>query len=102
MDRAYNSNGPYLVCMMLTPDTISRHIIVQNPHGGFMHADQVEASWDAGKNKWLLRIWIGEEVIRRYCDVPKDAQEQVLKSVVQKTLQAEGYEPEPRELKIRS
>ena len=66
-----------------------------------MRADQVEASWDPGKNKWLLRIRIGEEVIRRYCDAPKDAEEATLKSIIQKTLQDEGYEPDPKELKIR-
>ena len=65
-----------------------------------MRADQVETSWDANKKKWLLRIRIGEEVIRRYCDAPKDAQEEVLKPVVQRTLQDEGYEPDPVELKI--
>jgi hypothetical protein len=66
----------------------------------FMRADQVEASWDPGKNKWLLRICVGEEVIRRYCSVPRDAQEEVLKSVAQKTLQDEGYEPDPTDWKI--
>jgi hypothetical protein len=67
----------------------------------FMRADQVEASWDQGKRKWLLRICVGEEVIRRYCAAPKDAQEDVLKSLAQQTLQDDGYEPEPKELKIR-
>jgi len=38
-----------------------------------MRADQVEVSWDAGKAKWLVRIVNGEEVIRRYCKLPKDA-----------------------------
>ena len=66
-----------------------------------MRADQVEASWDPAKNKWLLRIFLGEEVIRRYCNAPKNAQEEVLKSIAQQTLQDEGYEPDPKELKIR-
>ena len=65
-----------------------------------MRADQVEVSWDPAKNKWLLRICVGEEVIRRHCSAPIDADEQVLNSIVQQTLQDEGYEPEPRELKI--
>ena len=68
--------------------------------GCSMQADQVEASWDSAKSKWLLRIRIGEEVIRRYCDAPKNTEEETLKSVAQKTLQDEGYEPDPRELKI--
>jgi hypothetical protein len=66
-----------------------------------MRADEVEASWDSAKKKWLLRIRIGEEVIRRYTDVPKNAEEATLKSVAQKLLQDEGYEPDPKELNIR-
>ena len=66
-----------------------------------MRADQVEASWDPGKKKWLLRICVGEEVIRRHCDAPKDAQEDVLKSIARQTLQDEGYEAEPKALNIR-
>jgi len=66
-----------------------------------MRADQVEASWDTGKNKWLLRIIVGEEVVRRHCDAPKDAQDEALKAIARQTLQDEGYEPEPRELKIK-
>jgi hypothetical protein len=65
-----------------------------------MRADQVEASWDSAKRKWLLRIRIGEEVIRRYCDIPKNAEAETIKSVAQKTLQDEGYESEPKELTI--
>jgi len=66
-----------------------------------MRADQVEASWDSAKSKWLLRIRIGEEVIRRYCDIPKNADEETLKAVARKTLLDEGYDPDPEELKIR-
>jgi hypothetical protein len=66
-----------------------------------MRADQVEASWDSVKKKWLLRIRVGEEVVRRYSDAPKTADEETLKSVAQKILQDEGYEPDPKELNIR-
>src|SRR5262249_29057027 len=66
-----------------------------------MRADQVEASWDPGKNKWLFRIRIGEEVIRRYCDAPKNAEDATLTSVAQTTLLDEGYDADPKELKIR-
>jgi len=60
-----------------------------------MRVDRVEVSWDADKHKWLLRVQTGEEVIRRYCAVPKDADEQSLRSAVQKVVQDEGYEPDP-------
>jgi hypothetical protein len=51
-----------------------------------MRADEVEASWDAAKKSWLLRIRIGEEVIRRHCDAARNADDGVLKSLAQKTL----------------
>ena len=57
-----------------------------------MRADRVEASWDKDKKKWLVRIQAGEEVIRRYCDAPKDAEEQKVRAAAQKTLVDEGYE----------
>ena len=66
-----------------------------------MRADEVEASWDASKNSWLLRIRMGEEVIRRHCDAAKNADDEIVKSLAQKTLQDEGFDAEPAELKIR-
>ena len=57
-----------------------------------MRADRVEASWDNDKKKWLVRIQAGEEVIRRYCDSPKDADEQKIRVAAQKTLVDEGYD----------
>ncbi len=66
-----------------------------------MRADRAEISWDAGKSNWLLRIESGEEVIRRHCKIPKDADEQTLRSAAQKTIQDEGYEPDVAELSIR-
>jgi hypothetical protein len=66
-----------------------------------MHADQVEVSWDAGKSKWLVRIVNGEEVIRRYCNLPKDADEKALGTAAQKTVQDEGYEADPAVVSVR-
>jgi hypothetical protein len=66
-----------------------------------MRADEVEASWDAAKNSWLLRIRMGEEVLRRHCAAARNADDGILKSLAQKTLQDEGFEPEPAELRIR-
>ena len=66
-----------------------------------MRADRVEVSWDQRKSNWLLRIVSGEEVIRRRCKAPKDADEQTLRSVAKKTIQEEGYEPEVGDLSIR-
>ena len=57
-----------------------------------MRADRVEVSWDNDKKKWLVRIIVGEEVIRRYCDAPRDADEQKIRAAAQKTLTDEGHE----------
>jgi hypothetical protein len=60
-----------------------------------MHADRVEVSWDGGKSDWLVRIAAGEEVIRRHCALPKDADEKALRAAVEKTVADEGYEVDP-------
>jgi hypothetical protein len=65
-----------------------------------MHPDRVEVSWDGVKSKWLARIETGEEVIRRYCDAGKNANEQTLRSTVQKIVQDEGYESDPARIFI--
>ncbi len=66
-----------------------------------MRADRVEVTWDADKSKWLIRIVSGEEVIRRHCNLPRNSDEQALRSAVQKTVQDEGYEPGPTEITIQ-
>ncbi len=65
-----------------------------------MRAERVEVSWDVNKSKWLVRIETGEEVIRRHTDVPKDADEQTLRSTAQKTVQDEGYEVDFTEIVV--
>ncbi|MGZ4829297.1 MAG: hypothetical protein ACXV5J_07445 [Candidatus Angelobacter sp.] len=57
-----------------------------------MRADHAEVSWDSEKSKWLVRISVGEEVIRRYCNLPQTASETDLRSAAQSTLRDEGYE----------
>jgi len=66
-----------------------------------MRADRAEVSWDAGKSQWLVRIETGEEVIRRHCHAPKDADEKKLHSLVQAAVQDEGYELDPAQIHIR-
>ena len=66
-----------------------------------MRADRVEVSWDANKSKWLVRIQSGEEVIRRYCDLPKGADDSALQSAAQKTVQDEGYELDSANMTIK-
>lgn len=57
-----------------------------------MRADRVEISWDNEKSKWLIRIEAGEEVVRRHCDLPREADEAALRTAAQKTVEDEGYE----------
>jgi hypothetical protein len=59
-----------------------------------MRADRVEVSWDNEKSNWLVRIASGEEVIRRHCRAPRNADEQTLRSAAQQTAKDEGYEVE--------
>jgi len=66
-----------------------------------MRPDRVEVSWDTAKSKWLIRIEAGEEVVRRHCDVPKNADDQTLRAAVQKTVTDEGYELDPTSVSIR-
>ena len=66
-----------------------------------MTADRVEVSWDPGKSKWLVRMQSGEEVIRRYCDSPKNADEQTLRAAAEKTVRDEGYQVGPAGVIIR-
>jgi len=66
-----------------------------------VRSDHVEVSWNAAKSKWLIRIQNGEEVIRRHCDAPKNADDQTLRIAVQKMVKDEGYELDLENIEIR-
>jgi hypothetical protein len=66
-----------------------------------MRADRVEVSWDADKSNWLVRIEAGEEVIRRHCNAPKNADDQTLRSAAQNIVTDEGYELDAASISIR-
>ncbi len=66
-----------------------------------MLADRAEVSWDDAKSKWQVRIENGEEVIRRHSDLPKNADDQALRSAAMQTVQDEGYELDPSKLTIQ-
>jgi hypothetical protein len=66
-----------------------------------MRADHVEVSWDADKSNWMVRIKSGEEVIRRHCKLPQDADEQSLRKTAQQVVHDEGYELDVAELVIQ-
>ncbi len=66
-----------------------------------MRPDHVEVSWDTTNSKWLIRIEVGEEVVRRHCDAPKNADDQTLRSAAQKTVADEGYEMDLADINIQ-
>ena len=66
-----------------------------------MRPDRVDVLWYVAKSKWLVRIETGEEVIRRHFDAPKNADDQALRSVIQRTVEDEGYELDPTSISIR-
>ena len=59
-----------------------------------MQADRVRVSWDGDKRKWVVRIEVGLEVIRRYCDLPREADDNRLREAAEKTVVDEGYQVE--------
>jgi hypothetical protein len=67
-----------------------------------MRADHAEMSWDSEKSKWVIRISVGEEVIRRYCSLPQTASETELRSAALATLRDEGYELEGEAITVQN
>jgi hypothetical protein len=66
-----------------------------------MNADRVEVSWDAEKNKWLVRIEVGAEVIRRHAGNPKGTDDQTLRTAAENTAKDEGYDVAPANIAVR-
>jgi hypothetical protein len=66
-----------------------------------MLADKVEVSWDTAKSKWLVRIQSGEEIIRRFCDMPQGADEPALRTAAHQTTVDEGYEADTAGIVIK-
>lgn len=65
-----------------------------------MEADRVEVSRDPQSNRWLIRIQVGEEVVRRHPDLPADADESTLRIAAAKTAGDEGYTVDPENIVI--
>jgi hypothetical protein len=66
-----------------------------------MKADRVEVSRDKESKRWLIRIQVGEEVIRRHCKEAKDADETVLRNAAVKTASDEGYTVNPADVVLK-
>jgi hypothetical protein len=60
-------------------------------HPGAMKANRVEVLRDEQHKRWLIRIQVGEEVMRRHCDEAKDADEATLRRAAIQIAADEGY-----------
>lgn len=56
-----------------------------------MNADSVEVSWDKEAGKWLVRIRVGEEVVRRYSEQPPDVDHVTLQIEAVDLAAEDGY-----------
>jgi flagellar motor protein MotB len=63
-----------------------------------MKPDRVEVSRDESGKRWVIRIQVGAEVIRRHSDEPKDAAADALRDVAARVAADEGYQVEPSEV----
>ena len=53
-------------------------------------------SWDAERKRWLIRLRVGEEVIKRAVpNAKRDADDEVLRSLAVETAKDEGYDLNP-------
>jgi len=66
-------------------------------------ADRAEVGWDIQKKKWLIRIRVGEEVVKRTPSghgPARDASDDVLRSLAIQTAHDDGYELDPAAVAI--
>ena len=64
-------------------------------HAMDMTADRVEVSRDEQGKRWLIRIQVGAETIRRHCQHPQNADQATLREAAIKTAADEGYTVDP-------
>ena len=60
-----------------------------------MKADRVEVSRDESGDRWVVRIQVGAEVIRRHTKDPKDANQDTLRNAAITIAADEGYTVDP-------
>lgn len=60
----------------------------------------MEVSHDQQAKKWLIRIHVGAEVIRRHRDLGRNADEAALRSAAVQVAADEGYSVDPSEVVI--
>lgn len=68
--------------------------------GGKMKADHVEVSWNAEHDKWLIQIFVGQQVIRRYSEQPEDIDHITLQTEAIDLAAEEGYQADQQDVVI--
>ncbi len=67
-----------------------------------VRADKAEVFWEEQKKGWVVRIQVGEEVIRRTCkDGKRDLADDNLRELAVKTAQEEGYQLAPDSVAVK-
>ncbi|HLJ47100.1 MAG TPA: hypothetical protein VKU01_13880 [Bryobacteraceae bacterium] len=64
-------------------------------------ADSAKVTWDTDKKHWVVRVQIGEEVVKRAlpkCD--NDATDEVIRPLAVQTAKDDGYEVAPESVVI--
>jgi hypothetical protein len=58
-----------------------------------LKADNAVVNWDAARKRWVIRLQSGEEVIKRPAPkTPRDASDDLLRSLAVTTAKEDGYE----------
>ena len=58
-----------------------------------VRANGAEVFWEAQKKSWVVRIRVGEEVLRRTCkNTKRDSNDDELRTLAVETAMADGYE----------
>ena len=66
-----------------------------------LRADTAAVSWDEQRKRWVIRLRVGEEVIKRAAPkVARDAADEVLHSMAVSTANDEGYELDPASVTV--
>ena len=67
-----------------------------------IQAEKAALRWDAEKHHWVLRIAIGEEVIKRSTErsVSRDTGDETLRNLAVEIAKDEGYSLRPEEVSI--
>ena len=81
--------GVPFLASRLSPDAVQPVILVG------MKADRVEIVRDEKSKCWVIRIQVGEEVIRRPCHEPQGTDHETLRAVAVQTAADEGYSVDP-------